>query len=201
MASKYKGFVAWQKLSHLTRPLGRPCQQPVLLALPATIPPCLASNLLSSRPRSMSSRPSVERSGCSAGLCLLPAWPGPAFRFLDSALRAPLEMTRSWTFRFLDSDSGLCSKSQEAQSLEMSRAMLSGPMLFQSILFFYFSLSFCSAIVSSTICCNWYVATPNGLLIPLSDHSTMVLLWARHISSPMLGLSSSPLRSSSAALT
>ena len=71
----------------------------------------------------------------------------------------------------------------------------------ESMLFFYFSLSFCSAMVSSTICCNWYVATPNGLLIPLRDHSTMVLLWERHISSPMLGLSSSPLRSSSAALT
>ena len=130
-----------------------------------------------------------------------PAWPGTACRFLDFALRAALEMTRRWTFRFLDSDSRLRLKSQEAPSHEMSRAMLSGPMLFQSILFFYFSLSFCSAIVSSTICCNWYVATPNGLLIPLRDHSTMVLLWERHISRPMLGLSSSPLRSSSAALT
>ena len=193
MALKYKGFVAWQKLSHLTRPLGRPCQRPVLLALPATCPP--------------------DHVPCHLDQALSVISTKRICRFLDFALRAALEMTReglAWMNRFLDcalraslemTKEVLRSKSQEAQSLEMSRAMLSGPMLFQSILFFYFSLSFCSAIVSSTICCNWYVATPNGLLIPLSDHSTMVLLWARHISSPMLGLSSSPLRSSSAALT
>ena len=47
-----------------------PCQRPVLLALPATIPPCLASNQ-SSRPRSMSSRLS-EANGeiCLDALCL-----------------------------------------------------------------------------------------------------------------------------------
>ena len=71
-----------------------------LPSLPATSPPCLTSNLYS-RPRSMSSRPSPfchldQARGeiwLLGWLCLLPAWPGPACRFLDFALRAPLEMT------------------------------------------------------------------------------------------------------------